>query len=190
MQDKPLAAFGKQTRGLYGRRSQCNPCVMHHHMEWRKKNPEKWSALQKSWRDRCTKTPEYRAKVREKMRVKNLIPGVKKKRSEQTKARRQFDVVAARKKEKRSWLGRKYGISIDDYDRMLSAQNGKCGICLRKFEPLTKKRAWHTPVVDHDHVTGKVRALLCGPCNSGIGYFKDDIGRLEAAAKYLKRHLE
>jgi hypothetical protein len=43
-------------------------------------------------------------------------------------------------------------------------------------------------VVDHDHVTGKIRGLLCFECNSAIGLHKDDPARMEAAAMYARQH--
>lgn len=42
--------------------------------------------------------------------------------------------------------------------------------------------------VDHDHTSGKVRGLLCGRCNAGVGYFRDDPALMEQAAIYIKQH--
>jgi hypothetical protein len=42
--------------------------------------------------------------------------------------------------------------------------------------------------IDHDHVTGQVRGLLCGSCNSGIGLLRDDPGVIKAAARYVAKH--
>jgi hypothetical protein len=74
---------------------------------------------------------------------------------------------------------RKYGITVDDYTRMREAQNGCCAICKR---PDGRRRL----AVDHDHVTKKVRALLCGPCNVTLGMMRDDPQLLRAAADYLE----
>lgn len=80
-----------------------------------------------------------------------------------------------------SWLKRKYGISLADYDRLLAEQDGKCAICSVPEEETTLKCL----AVDHNHATGKVRGLLCTRCNTGIGNFLDDKGRLKMAIKYL-----
>ena len=75
----------------------------------------------------------------------------------------------------------KYGITIDDYEHLLHAQNGVCAICggvQRGVRPMG---------VDHNHTTGKVRGILCSECNTGLGKFGDDIELLQAALAYLKK---
>jgi hypothetical protein len=47
-------------------------------------------------------------------------------------------------------------------------------------KPLTR------PVIDHCHITGKVRGLLCSKCNKALGLFSDNLNTLEQALKYLK----
>ena len=76
----------------------------------------------------------------------------------------------------------KYGITIEDYNDMFEKQKGVCKICAL---PQTNKRFNHL-CVDHDHETGKVRGLLCDPCNRAIGLFKDDPRLLNKASQYLR----
>lgn len=64
---------------------------------------------------------------------------------------------------------------------MLFLQNYACAICHRALPDLE-----HGLVVDHDHGTGKVRALLCGNCNTGLGQFAEDVVRMQRAIEYLK----
>lgn len=75
-------------------------------------------------------------------------------------------------------LKRRYGITAEDADAMLAEQDGLCAIC--GVAP-----AAH---VDHDHVTGAVRQLLCFNCNGGLGQFKDDPELLHRAAYYVALH--
>jgi uncharacterized CHY-type Zn-finger protein len=63
---------------------------------------------------------------------------------------------------------------------MLFLQNYTCAICHRALDELE-----HGLVVDHDHVTGKVRALLCGNCNTALGLLGDDVARIQRAAEYV-----
>ncbi len=76
---------------------------------------------------------------------------------------------------------RRYGITREDYNKMLLEQEGKCSIC-RTSEIGRGHTYFH---VDHNHSTGKVRGLLCDLCNRGLGYFKDSAELLEKAKKYL-----
>ena len=78
---------------------------------------------------------------------------------------------------------RKYGIDLVTYEAMFAAQGGLCAICRR---PFAQRRAKHFHV-DHDHVSGRVRGLLCAECNTALGLFSDDPSRLERGAEYLRR---
>lgn len=70
----------------------------------------------------------------------------------------------------------KYGITEDQYGAILMKQNGGCAICKQQGVRLE---------VDHCHGSGKVRGLLCGRCNKGIGLFSDSVENILSAAKYL-----
>lgn len=71
------------------------------------------------------------------------------------------------------------------YKGLYNLQNGKCAICNITTEENGKDFA-----VDHCHTTGKVRALLCNNCNTGIGTFKDKPELLTKAIQYLEKHNE
>lgn len=80
-------------------------------------------------------------------------------------------------------LMRYWGMTVDEFNARLEAQSGVCAIC---DLPPAKGRLQ----VDHDHETGKIRALLCAPCNKGIGCLKDSRRVLLSAARYLELHKE
>lgn len=82
---------------------------------------------------------------------------------------------------------RKYGLTIEDYDRILAEQGGVCAICGSSPNP-NGVRAASRLHPDHDHKTGRNRALLCLNCNVAIGHFRDDPDLMQAAADYIKRH--
>ena len=73
-----------------------------------------------------------------------------------------------------------YGITLDQYNEMFKAQEGKCAICQRHQNELTR-----TLCVDHDHKTNKVRALLCVTCNTDVSVVEN---RLEEMTNYLNKH--
>lgn len=64
-------------------------------------------------------------------------------------------------------------------------QRWRCAICDRRPYPAGSRL-----VVDHDHATGTVRGLLCGPCNSALGLMGDKPERLFTAARYLSHHAD
>lgn len=96
------------------------------------------------------------------------------------------------KKEKRrqiyrkSWLKRKYGMAVEDYEKMFQKQNGRCAIC--GSENSGGKHSSETFMVDHCHKSEKVRGLLCNRCNLAIGVLSDDTWLIEKILQYVKAH--
>ena len=78
----------------------------------------------------------------------------------------------------------KYGVPAEDLRAMWRAQDGACAICRVVLGLGT--RGVH---IDHDHVTGAVRGLLCAACNVMLGQAGDDVGVLEGAVAYLSREV-
>ncbi len=78
-------------------------------------------------------------------------------------------------------LKAKYGIGVEDYEKMLEAQRHGCAICRA-----TQCASGGSLAVDHCHRTGKVRGLLCFKCNTAIGKFNDSAELLARAARYLE----
>lgn len=76
---------------------------------------------------------------------------------------------------------KRYGITKENWQELFSQQNGCCLICLKHQSELKA-----ILVVDHDHVSGKVRGLLCHACNLIIGNANDDSSVLQRAINYLK----
>lgn len=81
-------------------------------------------------------------------------------------------------------LKRMYGITQQDYDRMITEQNHQCAIC-KTTEPGGKHNSNYF-VVDHCHNTGKVRKLLCHHCNTALGLVGDNTHILQSMIEYLK----
>ena len=77
---------------------------------------------------------------------------------------------------------RVYKIGLKEYDALLTKQNNVCAICEKECS------SGRRLAVDHDHDTGKVRALLCGICNRGLGYFQHNPQIITEAIKYLEKY--
>ena len=78
-------------------------------------------------------------------------------------------------------LKQTYGLTPQQYQEMLTKQDGKCAVCEEKMTKVN---------IDHDHTTDKVRELLCTGCNTGIGSLREDMRILEKAIAYLRKHKE
>jgi hypothetical protein len=101
------------------------------------------------------------------------------------KVKEDYKKWALNNKEKRKEYNKRhslkqYGITIEDYNNMLKEQDFKCAICKEEIKNVTQFD------VDHCHLTGIVRGILCSNCNNGLGRFKDNIEVLKNAIKYLE----
>ena len=76
----------------------------------------------------------------------------------------------------------RYGLTREAYEALLAVQRGVCAICGKR--ELAKRGRLH---IDHNHITKRVRGLLCSNCNTGLGKFREQIAFLEAAIEYLRR---
>jgi hypothetical protein len=145
---------------------------LQYHRDWRRNNKER---VHSYYETRKEHIKQYRKDNMESIRVAN------RKRRELKKASgipswNQLN----RDKNRNSALLRRYNITLDEYNQILSNQDNKCAIC--KKEQSTNGRALH---VDHCHTTGTVRGLLCYECNSLLGYARDNATILNQAVQYL-----
>jgi len=79
---------------------------------------------------------------------------------------------------------RLYGISLADFNRMVLSQGSRCACC-GSNEPGGKHNQW---CVDHDHVTGQIRELLCKDCNIVLGLVEDSPEHLQRLLQYIVKH--
>lgn len=132
-------------------RGRCVPCRNSYAKNYRRLNAERQSVLRAAW---------YRQNIEKVQAAMRSEPS---------------------RRYRKNWELRKlYGITIEDYDRILCEQGGGCAIC-------GKAAGNRKLAVDHDHLTGEVRGILCLLCNTAIGKFGDDPERLILAALYLLR---
>jgi len=131
-------------------------------------------------------SPEYRARKKEYRQR----PEVKAKKKLRMALYSQRPEIKAHERERQHWpkriihleerrLKRTYGLTLSEKNAMLEKQDGKCAICK------TDKFNGRGPVVDHDHMTGKVRGILCINCNTALGYMKENVIIFRNAINYL-----
>lgn len=81
-----------------------------------------------------------------------------------------------------------FGITIDEYNKMLAKQKFRCAICKKKETRIAYKNGKVRSLsVDHCHTTGNIRGLLCDKCNRTLGLLKDDIEILKNMISYLRK---
>ena len=120
--------------------------------------------------------------------------------SEMIKKRKQWSIRGNRKelrnayrskpevkiKEQNYHLKNKYGISLEDKEKMFRNQNAKCAIskCNYIFTNLSDAH------VDHNHQTGLIRELLCSNCNKAIGLLQENLDKIDSLSTYLLKHID
>jgi hypothetical protein len=121
----------------------------------------------------------YRERNKEKLRAQKRAAHLKR------QASKGYDEKAAQARIQH--LKRAYGLTPEQYEAMVSAQDGKCAICggLGGRNRIGEPRPLD---VDHCHETGRVRALLCQSCNRGIGQFGDNEALVAKALDYLRAY--
>ena len=83
----------------------------------------------------------------------------------------------------KAWINKQYGITPEDYRRMMDEQEGKCALC-------NEECSGNRLSVDQNHDTGKVRGLLCRNCSRGLGLLKEDPSILLRAIQYLGKYAD
>ena len=110
-----------------------------------------------------------------------LIPKNREKRRLIYKNYRKNNLERVKEIQRRSKFKGRYGITVFDFEEIFKKQGYKCKIC--GIMKLDLKELF---CLDHNHNNSKIRGVLCKSCNSGLGFFKDDINRLKEAIKYLE----
>lgn len=159
LRTKDLSDFSRHKKSKEGYLAQCKYCTSERKKELYHKNVEARRAHQRNYLQEPT---------RKKLNQKRSNDWYK----------------SNREKYYEGTLKRKFGISLIEYNDMLSKQNNSCAICL-KDRSLFKRRF----NVDHCHKTGQVRGLLCSPCNTSIGLLNESLETIKRAADYLKEYL-
>lgn len=159
--EKPPTEFHRNSRAKDQLCSYCKAC-----------------AKEETRKHRLTK-PEMRAAVQSAYFARNKA-AIYQKRKERMSASEEL------REKQRQWgrrarLKKTYGLTPCEVEQMSKDQGGCCAMCGRGFGDRLK------PVVDHCHSSGKVRSLLCSPCNTALGHFEKP-GFAKAAKEYLSKH--
>lgn len=152
-QEKSVSDFYRCRGSLDGLQGYCKKCSLQLHKKYYRENREKVLSKTKAW-----------GKENRKRCIEN---------------NRKWKLKNPRRA-RHHYFKRNYGISLEDFEKLLKGQSGKCAIC---FIDLVK------PCLDHDHKTGRIRGVLCPPCNQGIGSLRDSPEFCRNAAKYLEKEV-
>lgn len=208
--DKPFSEFYKSSTNKRGIGYYCKLCSCIKAVERYRKNPEKNRKRAHDWYiEHPDKAEEYRKTNSEQIKLKQKAyrvahPELQHKNRkehpeiERERAKKYYDlhpeIVEERNRRRREEKCERvyeynikvnYGITLEEYDKILFNQNGKCKICGKENGKRYKRLH-----IDHNHATGKIRGLLCHSCNVAIGFLHDDPELLQRAIDYLNESEE
>jgi hypothetical protein len=164
--------FFPSARSSDGLQSYCIPCKKAYNKQHRKDNWKQIRNKEELWKI----NNKDKVLAQRKKDNHNWFKNNKEKALEHNKNFRRHNPT----KYRAYMLKRKYKLTMEQYQEMLEAQNSGCAICGTLQSELDR-----TLAVDHDHLTGKIRGLLCSLCNSAIGSLKDSPKLCIVAANYL-----
>lgn len=93
----------------------------------------------------------------------------------------------AHKSSRNNNLKIRFGVDIEWYEEQFKKQGSCCALCGIAENQIQGTIKNYSFSVDHDHITGKIRGILCNPCNRALGFFKDNAAVLRKAADYVER---
>jgi hypothetical protein len=184
-----LSFAGLRTGRDGKRRSACKACCNQQAHDQRVADPERSRQYKRDWRAADPeaarqKERDRRAANKESINQKQGGHYAANKESINQKIReyhaanresfnqKQRDHYAANRDQRADQKSSKYGLVNGDYDILYDLNSAKCEICKVPLAVLC---------VDHDHVNGSARGLLCKKCNLGLGHFNDSPARLRSA---------
>jgi hypothetical protein len=185
---KPINKFNKAPGNKDGYNNSCKTCQKEYTKKYHEKqktiNEETGISKEPKICPRCKKLKSADCFHKNTSSKTGLTSFCKPCSSAKGKEWNQKNKEKLRHKSREKDLKRNYGLTLQEYHALLREQNGKCDICGSTNPGKNKK---YFPV-DHCHLTGKVRGLLCGKCNCALGFLNDDLKLLEKAVDYLKKH--
>jgi hypothetical protein len=149
---KALDDFYGEKGGRDGKRPECKSCTNARRKQWYEKNRDREIARVRAWQQaNPQRVQAWRKKNRDRLN----------------------------KQVRQIHLRNKFGLTVQQYDRILERQGGVCALCAASPTPGISLH------VDHDHGTGDIRGLLCVRCNNALGLFREDPALLKRAARYV-----